>query len=270
MRMWDADAAKRYEAWFQTPKGLAALKRERELVAGMISCWPRRGRTLLEAGCGTGVFLESFYRGGFDVTGLDMSQHMLDVARERMGTHADLRLGNAEHMPFDDDSFDYVVMVAALECMENPEAALAEAFRVAMRGVLVVFLNAWSLYRAENALRKIHCAGKSLFGAANRRQKHTLARIRWFSPYGMARLIGKVSDKYPSSFRSALFSPSFVWRAGNMQIPWLHALPFGAVAAMRVDMDPATGTALPLPMQGIVPATQCFPASCSERRCEKT
>ena len=255
--MWDADAAKRYEAWYQTPKGMLAIRREQGLVADMVSAWPRRGRSLLEVGCGTGIFLDLFYGGGFDVTGLDISQPMLDLARARTGQHATLRLGSAEHLPFDNDEFDYVAMITALEFMGNPEAALAEAFRVAMRGVLVVFLNSWSTYRIECALCTIGRRAKHGCGGLN----HALDVEKWFSPYEMLRFIRKVSDRRPSSFRSVLFPPSFVWRFGGAHLPWLHMFPFGAVAAMRVDMEPATGTALPLSVRGIVPARQCYPAT---------
>ena len=153
----DAQAVARYEAWYESPKGAFVLAQEQKLVRGLISDWPRRDHSLLEIACGAGHFSKLFWEAGFEVTALDSSGAMLDAAQKRLGHKALLRLGHAEHLPFDDGEFDFAVMVTSLECMENPEAALAEAFRVACRGVLVVFLNSWSLYWLEQVGRTRLC-----------------------------------------------------------------------------------------------------------------
>lgn len=255
--MWDKEAADRYESWYQTPKGAFALAREQRLLAEVLSPWHRRNQTLLEMGCGAGHFLELFYAGGFDVTGIDASEAMLEKARERMGAKATLRTGNAEHLPFDDGEFHYVAMVTALECMENPEAALAEAFRVAVRGVVIVYLNAWSLYRLEHVLRwklagfaarrEAKRAARAGLAASEPRPARTLQRARWFSLPELSRIIYKVSGKRPSVCRSTLFPPSALWRGLRpFSLPWAQRLPFGAVSVLRVDIVPVSVTPMAL------------------------
>ena len=251
--MWDKAAAERYEAWYATPRGSFALAREQRLMADMVSPWQRRNRSLLEIGCGAGHFLEMFYDGGFDVTGIDKSEPMLEKARDRMGCRAALRVGDASRLPFDDDEFDYVAIVTALECMEDPEAALAEAFRVAQQGVVIAYLNAWSVYRQEQnfsrtwrrfrRLRAARRAARNNEPAPDPERRHAL-ESQWFNLFSMYNLIRKVSGKRPSAFRSTLFAPSFLWRGYKpFSLSWAHLLPFGAVAVIRVDLMPVAATA---------------------------
>lgn len=251
--MWDKVAAERYEAWYATQRGSFALAREQRLMADMISPWQRRNHTLLEIGCGAGHFLEMFYDGGFDVTGLDKSEPMLEKARDRMGSRAALRVGDAAHLPFDDGEFDYVAIVTALECMDDPTVALQEAFRVAQRGVVIAYLNAWSIYRLEQNLSKLwrrytenmaeRKAAKTGGHAPTPDRKHALD-ARWFNLFSMCKLLRNVSGKRPSAFRSTLFSPSRFWRGVTpFSLSWAQVLPFGAMSVVRVDLMPVGATA---------------------------
>lgn len=251
--MWDKVAAERYEAWYTTTRGSFALAREQRLMAEMVSPWQRRNHTLLEIGCGAGHFLEMFHDGGFDVTGIDKSEPMLEKARDRMGSRAALRVGDASHLPFDDGEFDYVAIVTALECMDDPKAALREAFRVAQRGVVIAYLNAWSIYRLEqifSKLRRRHTrsmaeqkAAKTGESAPASDREHALDR-RWFNLFSMCGLLREVSGKRPSEFRSTLFSPSCFWRGVTpFSLSWAQILPFGAMSVVRVDLMPVGATA---------------------------
>lgn len=264
--MWDAAAAARYEAWYKSPRGSFALAREQRLIADVVSPWQRRNQTLLEIGCGAGHFLEQFYHGGFDVTGIDSSEPMLERARDRMGNKATLRLGPASHLPFDDDEFDYVAMVTALECMDDPKDALEEAFRVAKRGVVIAYLNAWSLYGLEQkykylrlflqekaAKKKVKDAGYSL---PESERKRILQQARWLNILEICRMIRKASGKFPDVYRSTLFSPSFLWRGNKpFSLSWWHLLPFGAVSVVRVDLQPVSPTTMTIRTPNVARAT---------------
>ena len=251
--MWDKAAAERYEAWYATPRGSFALAREQRLMADMVSPWQRRNHTLLEIGCGAGHFLEMFHDGGFDVTGLDKSEPMLEKAKERMEHRATLRIGDATQLPFDDGEFDYVAIVTALECMEDPEAALKEAFRVAQRGVVVAYLNSWSLYRQEQHLSRLWRQLRQIIGermakitgsALPKPERKRALDSPWFNLVSLCRLIKKASGKHPSSFRSTLFSPSRWWQGdAPFSLSWAHLLPFGAVSVVRIDLMPVAATA---------------------------
>ncbi len=69
---------------------------------------PGSGMTVLDVGCGTGAHLEAYVEAGATCTGLDASPAMLEQARSRIADRADLVLGDATALPFDDGSFDLV------------------------------------------------------------------------------------------------------------------------------------------------------------------
>src|SRR5687767_12115659 len=65
------------------------------------------GRRVLEVGCGSGVFLRLAADRGAEVFGLDASEALLELARARV-PEADLRLGDMQFLPYEDDEFDVV------------------------------------------------------------------------------------------------------------------------------------------------------------------
>ena len=78
---------------------------------------PEEGMRVLEVGCGTGTNLELFSEAGCEVSGVDLSPSMLDLAKEKLGDRADLHLGDAADMAFPDNSFDLVVSFLTLHEM---------------------------------------------------------------------------------------------------------------------------------------------------------
>jgi ubiquinone/menaquinone biosynthesis C-methylase UbiE len=65
--------------------------------------------TVLDVGCGTGITLEQYADAGCTCFGVDASEAMLAQARSRLGDKAALTYGNAEHLAFEDDTFDRVL-----------------------------------------------------------------------------------------------------------------------------------------------------------------
>jgi ubiquinone/menaquinone biosynthesis C-methylase UbiE len=94
-----------------------------------------RGR-VLEVAIGTGRNLPH-YPPDATVTGVELSQAMLAIARRRaadLGRAADLREGDAERLPFDDDSFDTAVCALSLCSIPDPGVAIDEMRRVLVPG----------------------------------------------------------------------------------------------------------------------------------------
>src|SRR5689334_17992854 len=73
-------------------------------------CPPGSG---LDVGCGTGVLTEQLARAGYEMTGLDPSQGMLDVLARR-APDVTAVIGDGAALPFEDDRFDLVLTVATL------------------------------------------------------------------------------------------------------------------------------------------------------------
>jgi SAM-dependent methyltransferase len=97
----------------------------------------RQGERVLDLGCGTGNAAVAAARAGAAVTALDPAPRLLDVARERLaaeGADAEVVLGDAQNLPFADDSFDIVLSVFALIFVPDPERGIAETLRVLRPG----------------------------------------------------------------------------------------------------------------------------------------
>jgi SAM-dependent methyltransferase len=95
------------------------------------------GQRVLDVGCGTGVFLRLVAERGAVPFGLDASQALLEIARERV-PEADLRVGEMEQLPYDDDTFDLVSGFNSFFFAADIVAALREAGRVAKTAAPVV------------------------------------------------------------------------------------------------------------------------------------
>ena len=109
------------------------------------------GRTL-EVALGTGLNLP-LYRSGVELTGIEWSASMLAVAQRRaatLGIAADLRQDDARALPFDDGSFDTVVMTFSMCAVPDADRALEEMVRVLRPGGLLLLADhvessAWPL-----------------------------------------------------------------------------------------------------------------------------
>ncbi len=98
---------------------------------GMKMFPPREGMAVLDIGCGTGAYLEHYQRAGCNVSGIDQSSSMLQVARNRLGESADLYMGDASNMPYQDKEFDLIVMSTVLH--EMPRAVRSAVINEAKR-----------------------------------------------------------------------------------------------------------------------------------------
>ena len=98
------------------------------------------GGHVLDVATGTGLVAAELRRRGFEVTGLDQSAEMLEVARGRFGDDVELVEASAESLPFADDTFDHVTFTYLLRYVDDPFATLAELARVVRPGGIVASL----------------------------------------------------------------------------------------------------------------------------------
>ncbi len=106
-----------------------------------------RPDTMLDVATGTGDFaFEAIRRlNPKRVTGVDISEGMLSVARRKIQQRQlteqfDVRLGDSEQLPFDDNSFDAVTVAFGVRNFENLEKGLASMCRVLRPGGRVIIL----------------------------------------------------------------------------------------------------------------------------------
>jgi SAM-dependent methyltransferase len=94
------------------------------------------GVEILEVGCGSGTALRLAADCGADVTALDAAPAFVEHARRRV-PGADVRVGDLQFLPYEDESFDVVMGFNSFQYAADPMAALAEARRVLRPGGLV-------------------------------------------------------------------------------------------------------------------------------------
>jgi ubiquinone/menaquinone biosynthesis C-methylase UbiE len=132
-RAWKGKAMEGWVARWYTrtrSKDMADFRGEAKRIAERLN----RSSSVLEVAPGPGFFaIELAKLGDFRITGLDISQTLVDIAKKNAvaaGVQVDFRLGNASAMPFTDDSFDFVYCSAAFKNFSEPVEALNEMHRV--------------------------------------------------------------------------------------------------------------------------------------------
>ncbi|WP_421908649.1 class I SAM-dependent methyltransferase [Methanolacinia petrolearia] len=98
---------------------------------------------ILDVGCGTGARGLILSGRGHNVTGLDLSEGMMNIGRRKAkdtGLSMVFQSGDAENPPFEDGTFDCVINRHLLWTLPNPDAALGNWCRVLKAGgkVLVI------------------------------------------------------------------------------------------------------------------------------------
>ncbi len=218
--------AQRYEEWFKSEAGRSATKIEMELLQRIWS--PRAPERVLEVGCGSGIFLEWLARAGHQVSGIDPSPAMLDIARRRLSSCVSLDRGYAEHLPYENNAFDTVALITTLEFVDDPLLALREACRVARNHVLLGALNRYSLTGWQRIL-----------GRYVKRKPSVFNRARFFDVLELHCLVERaLSGRVPIKWRTCLSLP--LWTLPYLQYiersRYLQWHPFGHFIGMRVDM----------------------------------
>ncbi|AHK80020.1 phosphatidylethanolamine N-methyltransferase [Ectothiorhodospira haloalkaliphila] len=101
------------------------------------------GQTILIVGLGTGLDLPHLPQGA-DYHGLDLTPAMLKKAEERaanLNLSINMRQGNAMDLPYEDESFDVVILHTILAVVSKPHLALAEASRVLKPGGRILIMD---------------------------------------------------------------------------------------------------------------------------------
>jgi ubiquinone/menaquinone biosynthesis C-methylase UbiE len=154
-----------------TPEFFAQLERDRVQLEPFIDRFARfseqRGRRLLEVGVGPGTDFVRFVRAGAKATGIDLTAHGVELTRRRLaleGLEADVRQGDAEHLPFGDGAFDFVYSWGVIHHTEDPPRAAREIVRVTAPGgrVCVMVYHRRSLVAVQSWLVNGLARGKPL------------------------------------------------------------------------------------------------------------
>jgi 2-polyprenyl-3-methyl-5-hydroxy-6-metoxy-1,4-benzoquinol methylase len=123
-------------------KALAGLDNYNGWIYGNIS--PFLGNSILEIGCGTGNITDYFIKPGRKITGMDISDEFVSIAKEKYRGNADISIIKGDALnpacSLAPGSFDTVVLLNVLEHIKDDSAALACIYNMLLPGGRAVIL----------------------------------------------------------------------------------------------------------------------------------
>jgi ubiquinone/menaquinone biosynthesis C-methylase UbiE len=183
--------AEHYDDWYGSALGSLYDRLEKKAVDRFLIERRYEGQ-LLEVGCGTGHWSEYFSSKGFEVTGIDISAHMIKAAQRKNIANCRFTVADGENIPFAAQSFDVAAAITTLEFTPNPTKMLSEMARCVKKkgGIIVGVLNSLNSF---NQKRKNNPG--SVYSSANLfspQQVHNL-----LAPYGQPNILttGFVPDR---------------------------------------------------------------------------
>jgi SAM-dependent methyltransferase len=217
--------AQAYDRWYRDPRNQTTIDLQSRLMLEMLA--PCTGQSLLDIGCGTGLSLMPFKEAGLQLTGIDPSPYMLDIARENLKSKADLHRAFAEDLPFDDNSFEYAILNTTLEFVENPQKALEEACRVAKDKLFLGILNRYAIKGIQRRVKGIF--NHSIYN-----------RARFFSVWEVKHLMRGIMGDVPLAWRTACQfpSPTGILASRIERLGLVQRCPFGAFVGMVITLEP--------------------------------
>ena len=116
----------------------------RIMTFGLDRCWRKRAvkglhGNVLDVACGTGDMVVELMKQGCSVTGVDISEEMLDIARLKVKGER-LMVADVESLPFEDNTFDAVTCAFGVRNFVHLEKGLNEMLRVLKPGGTMVIL----------------------------------------------------------------------------------------------------------------------------------
>jgi ubiquinone/menaquinone biosynthesis C-methylase UbiE len=125
----------------------------------IVACLPAFN-SALDVGCGTGTLLSRLNRPAARLAGADLSPKMIEEAGKKLGANADLRVADAENLPWVSGTFDLVVSALSFHHYPNPVRALSEMRRVLRSGGTLILGDGWIPFPLLQALNWLLKFGK--------------------------------------------------------------------------------------------------------------
>lgn len=203
------------------------------------------GKEVLEVGCGIGTDLVRFARGGASVTGVDLSQTAIDLARKNFewnGLKArDLRVANAEALPYTDASFDLVYGHGVLQYTADASRLVAGCHRVLKPQGVAIFM-VYNRISWLNAMAKLTNVALEHEDAPVL-NKYSIAEFRaLLSPFAHVEIVPErfpVKSRLHGGLKGLLFNTMFVGAFNTLPQAWVRPLGWHLMAFCRKTTDAA-------------------------------
>jgi ubiquinone/menaquinone biosynthesis C-methylase UbiE len=189
-----------------------------------------KGKNLLEVGCGAGIDLVRFARGGANVTGIDLSKTAIDLACknfEQSERNADLCMMNGECMQFADNTFDVVYAHGVLQYTADSAKMITEIHRVLRPGGEAIMM-VYNKHSWLNLMRNVTNVPLEHEDAPVLKKFSVSELKQLLHPFQNYRIIPErfpVKTKLHSGWKAHLFNSVFVRLFNLMPKRWIR--PFG-------------------------------------------
>ncbi|MGF1636669.1 MAG: class I SAM-dependent methyltransferase [Cyclobacteriaceae bacterium] len=147
---------KDYNAYYDRPAILSLLD-------------PIEGKEILDAGCGPGIYSDLLTNMGAHIIGIDISENMIKLAKEKNGLRCDFIIANLEEPLniFENEKFDGIVSALAISYVEDLNPLFSEFHRILKPGGWIVFSTehpfwSFSYHKLNNyfSVQKVECEWK--------------------------------------------------------------------------------------------------------------
>jgi ubiquinone/menaquinone biosynthesis C-methylase UbiE len=214
-------AADTYDQWYETVEGKMYDYLEKKAISRYLP--PQAaGKQLLDVGCGTGHWSAFFSLHGFQVTGIDISEPMIKIAKSKAIANVSFHLADAHALPFDDNHFDVSAAITTVEFVQDVTLVLQEMLRCTHKPggrILIGVLNA----RAPINRRR-------------RKNPDSLyTKAQWFTPRQIKKLLAPLGRVRVVT--AGLLSPRkcmLPWSSWMDTVGRLLHIPYGAFIAAQV------------------------------------
>jgi len=175
-----------------------------------------RGQRLLEVGCGIGTDLVRFAKGGARVTGVDLAQTAIDLARKNFELNGvaaeELRVANGEALPYPNGVFDVVYGHGVIQYTANAAQLIRECHRVLKPGGTGIFM-VYNRVSWLNAMSKLTNVGLE-HADAPVLKKYSIPEFRaLLEPFAQVQIIPErfpVKSRLHKGWKGIAFNTMFV------------------------------------------------------------
>jgi len=189
-----------------------------------------RGQRLLEVGCGIGTDLVRFAKGGARVTGIDLAQTAIDLARKNFELNGvvaeELRVANGEALPYADASFDVVYGHGVVQYTADAPKLIREMHRVLKPGGTGIFMvyNRVSWLNALSKVMKVALEHED----APVLKKYSITEFReLLKPFAQVRIEPErfpVKSRLHKGWKGVAFNTMFVGTFNALPRSWVRPL----------------------------------------------
>jgi ubiquinone/menaquinone biosynthesis C-methylase UbiE len=197
-----------------------------------------RDRAVLDVGCGAGVEVVRFAKGGARVAGVDVSSQAVKLTRQHVvqqGVRAALAVADGEALPFPDASFDFVYAHGVIQYAADDRRVVAECHRVLRPGGTAMF-------QVYNRVSWLHLLSKVMKVPLEHDDAPVLRRysiaefrdlVRGFSSVEIVPERFPVKSRLHKGWKGTLFNAGFVGVFNALPRAWVRRFGWHLLAFCR-------------------------------------